>query len=680
MFEELMVQKMAAHDPEARLKAFIRLALDAVVTMDADGRITDWNPQAESTFGWLREEALGRLLSHTIIPFRYREAHDRGLRNFLETGKGPILNKHMEIEAVHRDGREFPVELAITAVQSLDGWTFAAFVRDTTRRKQVEEALAEETEVFYLLMDNTQDGIYFKDAANRFTRINRAHARALGISDPRQALGKADSDFLSPECARAAVADEQQIMQTGHPLVGKMERVTRGDGTPTWYSTTKVPIYNSQRRVAGTLGVSRDITELKRTEEELQAAKEAAEDASRAKSEFLASMSHEIRTPMNGIMGMTDLVLDTELTVDQRDCLNLVKVSAESLLTVINDILDFSKIEAGKLDLEVIEFALADSLAETMRILSLRAEQKGLELVCDVQAEVPTTVRGDPTRLRQIIINLVGNSIKFTERGEIALSVELMSIEEDWVELHFMVRDTGIGISPDKQTSIFEAFSQADTSTTRKYGGTGLGLSICARLVGMMGGRIWVKSELGEGSQFHFTVRLGAGMTVPGTLPADEQSLLGLPVLVVDDNATNRLILERTLRRWGMEPTPVASAAAALAALQRANAERRPYSLVITDFQMPEMDGFDLVERIKQSPEPSSPAIIMLTSAGQRGDGAQCRQLGVSAYLIKPVRPSELRGAIVTLVEQQAREGGAVHLVTRHSLREAQAGSAAEPR
>jgi two-component system sensor histidine kinase/response regulator len=285
----------------------------------------------------------------------------------------------------------------------------------------------------------------------------------------------------------------------------------------------------------------------------------------------------------------------------------------------------------------------------------------------------------NPTRLRQIIINLVGNSIKFTERGEIALSVELMSVEGEFVELHFIVTDTGIGISPDQQTSIFEAFSQADASTTRKYGGTGLGLTICARLVGMMGGRIWVKSELGAGSQFHFTLRLGAGMTVPGTQPVEERSLLGLPVLVVDDNATNRLILERTLRRWGMEPTPVASAAAALAALQKANAERRPYSLVITDFQMPEMDGFDLVECIKQSPEPSSPAIIMLTSAGQRGDGAQCRQLGVSAYLIKPVRPSELRGAILTLVEQQAGEGGAVHLVTRHSLREAQAGSAAEP-
>jgi PAS domain S-box-containing protein len=395
LFEDLMLQKRAAHDPEARLKAFIRSALDAVVTMDVDGRITDWNPQAEVTFGLSREEALGRLLSHTIIPIRYREAHDRGLRNFLETGKGPILNKHMEIEAVHRDGREFPVELAITAVQSVDGWTFAAFVRDTTRRRQVEEALAEETEVLYLLMDSTQDSIYFKDAANRFTRINRAHARALGISDPRQALGKSESDFLSPECARAAVADEQQIIQTGHPLVGKIERVARGDGIPTWYSTTKVPIYNSQRRVAGTLGVSRDITELKRTEEELQAAKESAEDASRAKSEFLASMSHEIRTPMNGIMGMTDLVLDTELTVDQRECLNLVKVSAESLLTVINDILDFSKIEAGKLDLEVIEFALVDSLAETMRILSLRAAQKGLELLCDVQAEVPATVRGE---------------------------------------------------------------------------------------------------------------------------------------------------------------------------------------------------------------------------------------------------------------------------------------------
>ena len=278
----------------------------------------------------------------------------------------------------------------------------------------------------------------------------------------------------------------------------------------------RFPIYNSQRRVAGTLGVSRDITELKRAEEELHAAKDAAEDASRAKSEFLASMSHEIRTPTNGIMGMTDLVLDTELTVDRRDRLNLLKVSAESLLTVINDILDFSKIEAGKLDLDIIEFALADSLAETIEnaLSAGRAKRTGagLRRASRSAGDRP----GDPTRLRQIIINLVGNSIKFTERGEIALSVELMSIEEDRVELHFIVTDTGIGISPDKQTSIFEAFSQADTSTTRKYGGTGLGLAICARLVGMMGGRIWVKSELGKGSQFHFTLRLGAGMNSAG--------------------------------------------------------------------------------------------------------------------------------------------------------------------
>jgi len=665
----------ARHDFEARLKALTHLALDAVVTMDAESRIIDWNPQAEITFGWSHEEIVGQLLSDTIIPSKYREAHARGLRNFLETGQGPILNKRLEIEAVTRDGHEIPVELAISAVRSGPGWVFVAFVRDISRRKGVEEALADETEVLYLLMDNTQDSIYFKDAANRFTRINRAHAHALGISEPEQALGKTDFDFLSRECAQATFADEQQIMHTGRPLVGKMERIRRSDGTTTWYSTTKVLFYDSRRSVAGTLGVSRDITELKRAEEELKAAKEAAEVASRAKSDFLASMSHEIRTPMNGIIGMTDLIFDTELTSDQRECLRMVKVSAESLLTIINDILDFSKIEAGKLDLDSTEFDLSDSLTESLRMLAVRADQKGLELLCDVQTEVPEIVHGDPTRLRQIITNLVGNAIKFTESGEIRLRVEPLSFEGGMIELHFTVVDTGIGIPSEKQAAIFEAFSQGDNSTARRYGGTGLGLTICRRLVEMMGGRIWVRSEVGQGSQFHFTVCLGVGATRKATLLASEPSLLGLPVLIVDDNAASRQILERTLRYWGTEPTSADSGAAAVAALQRAKATGHPYTLLITDFHMPEMDGFDLVQQIKERPELSGPAILLLTSAGQRGDAARCRELGVSAYLVKPVGPSELRIAIVSLIEQHAGQDGAANLVTRHSIREAPAGT-----
>jgi signal transduction histidine kinase/CheY-like chemotaxis protein len=390
----------------------------------------------------------------------------------------------------------------------------------------------------------------------------------------------------------------------------------------------------------------------KQAEADLVRAKEAAETATRIKSDFLANMSHEIRTPLNGIIGMTELALDADAPPEIQDHLNLVKSSADHLLMVINDILDFSKIEAGKLDLELTEFSLRDTLDDTLATLANRAHKKGLELADHVFADVPDALVGDPHRLRQIVVNLIGNAIKFTDCGEVILTVKQLpsaESEEQTCHLQFSVSDTGIGISPEQQLKLFKAFTQADTSTTRKYGGTGLGLAIAAQLVQMMGGRIWLDSAVGNGSTFHFTASFGrATCAAPRAGLTEPAHLNGLAVLVVDDNATNRRILEEMLTNWNMNPTAVDGGTAALAAIERAQAAGQPFQLVLLDALMPEMDGFMLAERLRQRPERTVPTLMMLSSACRREDAVRCQELGIAAYLAKPIRQSTLLDAIMT--------------------------------
>ncbi len=519
---------------------------------------------------------------------------------------------------------------------------------DVTDRMRAEAALEQERSLLDSLMQGSPDNIYFKDAEGRYLRINPAKAKSSGLDDPRDAIGKSDADFFSSEHAAAAERDEQAVMHSGVPVIGKEELLQYPDGRRRWVSTTKLPLHDREGKVIGTFGVSRDITPTKQAQAALEEAAAAAEAANRAKSDFLANMSHEIRTPLNAILGMTELVLDSPLTPVQRDYLKLVYESGESLLTVINDILDFSKIEAGKMTLERVSFDLREFLGDVLKSLGLRAARKGLELLADVAPGAPAVVSCDPHRLRQVLVNLIGNAIKFTEQGEIVLRMQDWSSTPDSTLLHFEVTDTGIGIPADKFPSIFQAFEQADSTTTRKYGGTGLGLAICARLVELMEGRIWIESTVGTGSTFHFTVRVTVSTTAPDKpRPLHPGLLQGMRVLVVDDNSTNRRILAEMLSNWGMVPILAASATEALTLLAENETEENGFALLLTDVQMPELSGFDLVRRARVETLFAKGVVMMLTSGDRANDLDTCRELGVSTYLIKPVKQSELFDAIL---------------------------------
>ncbi|HSP66729.1 MAG TPA: response regulator [Bryobacteraceae bacterium] len=627
-FAESLVQHIDEvffwRDPDCLRPYYVSLAYERI-----------WGQPCESAYGdpssWIE----------SIHP----EDRERVTQEFARAGADPT---QVEYRIVRPDGglrwiwvRIFPVRDEAGALTRLIG-----IAQDCTERKQAESMQA----FLASIVESSDDSIVGTDLNGRIMSWNQGAEKLFGYT-PGEAIGKLITMLFPKDRQKDYVEVLNRIRDQEHMERFESVRLTK-NGRPIPVLTIVSPIRDRSGRLQGVSAIYRDMSTEKRAAAELLRAKEAAEAASQAKSTFLATMSHEIRTPMNGILGMTELVLDTDVTAEQRESLDLVKLSTESLLSVINDILDFSKIEAGKLDFEAIPFDFRESLGETMKTLGFRAYQKGLELVYEVHPNVPAVVVGDAGRLRQILVNLVGNAIKFTERGEILVNVELESRAPGTACLHYSVRDTGVGIPLDKQQTIFEAFSQADDSMTRKYGGTGLGLTICGRLVDMMSGRIWVESEVGRGSTFHFTANLSVpSATQVQVTRLQPEELRGLRVLVVDDNLTNRRVMLGLLSQWGMKPKAVEGGRAALHAVESAQLAGLPFSLVLLDGQMPEMDGFALAKQLQEHPDWAGATIMMLTSADQLGDGLRCRNLGISTYLVKPVRQSELLSKICQSLE-----------------------------
>ncbi len=546
------------------------------------------------------------------------------------TKSGDILTVEGTAECAFEDGQPVAVR-----------WLF----RDVTERTRAEEAVRRSEQHFRSLTERAADMIVVLNTDGSIKYQSPSAERVLGY--PLEAVaGQSGFRFVHPDdVANAASTFASAMSASGAPVTFEC-RIRHQDGSWRVIEAVGTNLFE-EPAVGGFVINARDVTERKRAEVELQKAKDAAEAANRAKSEFVANMSHEIRTPMNGIIGMTELTLQTQLTVEQREYLQMVAASGDALMTVINDVLDFSKMEAGKLELDSVDFDLRDTVGDALRPLAMRAHLKGLELAFEVQPDVPEVLVADPHRLRQILTNLVGNAIKFTEQGEVLLAVQLESHCAQEACLHFTVRDTGVGIPAEKQQAIFRAFEQADSSTTRKYGGTGLGLTISRRLVEMMGGRIWVDSADDRGSTFHFTIRCAVSTQSLARRPVPPADLRGLLVLVVDDNATNRRILNEMLTHWQMRPTTVDGGGAALGCMMHAVAAGTPFPLVLIDAHMPEMNGFELADRIKHTPELAGATIMMLSSVDLTGEAARCRELGVAAFLTKPIRQSELLDAVL---------------------------------
>src|SRR5713226_3390200 len=673
---------------EEDLREFIDLSLNLMCIAGTDGYFKHVNPAWETTLGYTREELLSRPYLEFVHPDD-REATTTEAAS-VASGRSTITfeNRYRCKDGSYR-------WLLWSAVVRAERGLIYAVAADVKERKREEARLAAQYAVTRVLAEapslaaatprilqaiceslNWSVGAIWRADQNEkllrcvetwhmssaqvkeFDQVTRSQTFLPGIGLPGRVWAQAQPAWIEDvtrdtNFPRASIAAQEGLhgafgfpILLGAEVLGVLEFFCDQIQQPDLRLLAMMSAIGSQ---IGQFIERKDAEDALRVyARDLETATKRAEEATRAKSEFLANISHEIRTPMNAIIGMTELALGTRITREQREYLDAIQGSADALLTLVNDLLDFSKIEARKLQLERVAFNFRDALEDTMRVLAPRAHQKGLELACHIHPDLPAALVGDPLRLRQIVVNLVGNAIKFAEHGEVVLRVQAEPRGNGDVQLRFSISDTGIGIPVEKQALVFEAFSQADSSTTRRYGGTGLGLAISAQLVELMGGRIWVESQPGQGSTFQFTARFEVQPPGMETPPTRWRNLTDLPVLIVDDNATNRRILEEVLTNWHMRPVAVVGGASALATLEKSLRADQPFAIVLLDGHMPDMDGFTVAERIFQDPRYAGIKLVMLTSAGQTEDIARCRRLGISAYLTKPIKQSELFDVIVS--------------------------------
>lgn len=690
------IAEEALQESEERMRAITDSAQDAILMLNREGRISYWNPAAERIFGYSAAEAIGNELHLLSPPSEFSGAFANALLQILQTSDRPAIGNTLDMEVLRKDGVKVAISLSLSRIQTKGNWEAVGIVRDVTEQKLASRSLELSREQYMLAIAGSKDGIWDWNLADNTLFLSPNWKKMLGYNDHELPSNfETFQSLLHPDDADRVLAYIKDYLNGRITEYSLEFRYRLKDGNYCWILARGEALRDESGIAYRMAGSHSDVTERKVAEEalleamsDLESANDelkklnekannlarAAEVANAAKSEFLANMSHEIRTPMNGIIGMTGLLLDTRQTEDQKQFTEILRSSSENLLSLINDILDFSKVEAGKMTLENIDFDLRNTLEDAVQMLAVKAAEKNIELICLVEPEVPSMLNGDPGRLRQIILNLAGNAIKFTHSGEVVIRVRLESEASESVFLHFSVKDTGIGIAANSLDHLFEAFSQVDSSTTRRYGGTGLGLAISRKLVAMFSGTIGVKSEQGEGSDFYFTARFGKQVGKSDYDDIQIGNISGIKVLVVDDHAVNRLLVANLLKSWGCLHDEAASGQEAMAKLSSAAEKGKPFMVALIDMLMPEMDGRDLCARIKKDQFVANTRLILLTSLGQRGDAAWIHEVGFAGYLTKPLRQSQLHDCLAMVVGSDSITGPVLPkvLITRHRVVEAQ--------